>query len=857
MDNIIVNGIDRGFVFPRVYTRVAWSDPWEYIEYVYPSRVVRRLSPEGSAARLEFRFGRETRYNRVEQETFIPLDPTVLYIRITGLHPNGFEEPLWYGFIQEGGRTYQDHESGVEFIVAHGLEGLFSRVFMSRAYCAGGLEVEPPFRTQEIDWAPTFNLASDKGFGPQAGLGTILPTGNKAPGVPPLFRPADDLASNWNVKDILDYMTYEDHTFFMPLGIGGVDPEKNNWNYDAPTPLVNQLIQWNQVWEQESDTRTFLDRIFDRRRGLYWKVRVDEVGGGSPDLVFIEIDTTFSEDVEVGTFIWPASSRRVTYTVPTDVTQRHFFREPTITDQAIDEFDEFIIRGNRIKVTATFDVAAEQDEIDGNVITPLVRGWSQALQDEYDFPTETPTILAPEFDDFERRTDRFRPVYAYFNIRDDWDWKDWEGNNLAPKTFPDGRVSFDEVGDRYLGEKRFLRMTSLLEAINYAQSPPVNNNRVLSGGDYLPMMAWVFVPDTFIRRKDMFRYSNKYFECDTMGQFPGLSGADLSPLDNSFGFEVRPEALNFYALEHLASNANTLYQPILNYEDIVFTATFETDQRQHIVVENPFSVEVKRRYIIDVLSAEYWWANSDTAFRVREGLLETNHADNQVLRDGLEMLEAVASLVRQWMTVRRQILILPVIGISKAAPISLPLGAVVTSVEGQVLGEEINTPVTGRLIDFDDQTTVTETGYAGTQDTIEALLGTGVGIEARLGTTLGEEQSLYSIGRGSSGSTGGGGTGSLKAEPPTAPPSISSPAPIDPSDIYRPGSFDITSPNNDPGFFFKGEPPVPAIEMPTYGPPMPDRDPGFHLPKGSRPPLDPADIFVPLHSERYRRKGHK
>jgi hypothetical protein len=216
---------------------------------------------------------------------------------------------------------------------------------------------------------------------------------------------------------------------------------------------------------------------------------------------------------------------------------------------------------------------------------------------------------------------------------------------------------------------------------------------------------------------------NKFVLADRMDwKRPGrFHQCHIAPEMNEFG--VRIEASPRHHIGKGTFTGPSQFGPEIDYRTLIVTASYQSDQRQHILVRNPNEHETNRRLTVTLDEAEYWVASPHTVVGVNgTGDLTYINPDEMILRNDLPKLQAVAAFMEAYFFQTRQALSITVPYISATPGTSQELGVFITNIVGLQTVEPVKAVVTSQVFDFRNQTTTTKTSYMSLDEMIQAGL---------------------------------------------------------------------------------------------------------------------------------------
>lgn len=668
----IYNNFAASTLLPRA---VAWvnakrspADSWQYVPYLYPLQCVDAAAPDIGHADLAYEFGTIKREDSTQKFPFAPYNLGDYWIQIVMQRAGEGPQVAWTGIVTDDEPTFDrpDVSAGSQRIRAYQASHLLDRSVMSSARVQSGTAY------QTIQWIPAFNARSRIGFSLD---------GNRSEQLGPdgvyVFSKDGEV---WTCLDVVRYLC----------------------QYHAPAGLQIQLVgqadllsSIKEVWQFEGVTLwQALNQLIDRRRGVgFYPI----AGDGN---LFLWVFSLTERDIQIGSHVLPANPMQTFFRLPDSRPYTHFVEDLALRRTTSNYYDRIIVRGARARVTGTFSFE------DGN----LVKGWSGDLEDEY----VTAKGSDGEENDRFRQSDRFRSVFTTFIVPPNWDGKvgDGEGGSKQTLRIQPTNDGFMETqkgeGAFYYPDKTFLRELPLLVGWDYSEEPPAD----LTETGVEPAFAQPLVLVRYTFTEDP-----TYHRIETLSDsLRDAVSASCYMLDKQLGVRVMASPQHAFAHSKMDSLANPEAGPsdqdvqLLNYDTLILTATFESDERPHVVLENFGPSGMGRTLTVDVPDAEFWYVAPGTVLDVDRddpARLKKIADTNIFVRNDKEKLDAIAAFLAGWYGVRRQAVEIPIQSIG----MFVQVGALLTEIQSANLVEPIRTVVTSRLIDFAAGKTTLKTGY--------------------------------------------------------------------------------------------------------------------------------------------------
>jgi len=343
------------------------------------------------------------------------------------------------------------------------------------------------------------------------------------------------------------------------------------------------------------------------------------------------------------------------------------------------QYDRIRVLGRRIVMCCTLRAD------DGS----LVPKWTSSLETAYKDGTGSDTDSAAKQDKV-RQQDRFRPVYQLFGAPANWDH---QGGAAAPVIDAEGNINWGSVSNYQNQVRETLSWIPLREGLDYSTDPPTDQNPSGYTPDLLPPAAWLYDPEG----------SGRYVLAEEVG-------VSVSALRSDLGVFLQAQPNHLLAKGHWTGARKTTTQPKYDYDKLVVTLAFETDQRQMFSYELPGGGDGSTMDI-EVPDAELWLLAPNTVVGVAsDGTLKTSGSNGRVLRDdGQRMMMVMAGALARYYVQRARARIV----LKGLWPMSELIGQILTVVEEGNDSTTIHAPITSvEWIIGDSQQTVIKTGFA-------------------------------------------------------------------------------------------------------------------------------------------------
>jgi hypothetical protein len=705
--------ISAGDVVPRAQFRVflkeTWEAAWEESDYLEPLEFTDCAAPSMPSATFRYRFGRIKREDESEFRGFkagryrdrfvkieqLPSDPTGVS------YTHGSQDaPLlrWVGRVtDEALQTIGSARAapsgnvgagGDQYVTACGLAQELDKNVINDSVVtnADTTDEETPAPPLRIDDVLVFNDDLVAGY---------VETGNRSAGL--VFVTGDASRSShvfsneksggnpirWTARQIAEYLL----TWHAPPGItfklGGA---------------VAALAFEPPEFRVAGDTVfAALNRLFDRRRGLGWSVRVNEDGTTAEVYVYTTVDKAVVFDDST----LPANANFANIPVR-DL--GHLVRESQLRLDTLAAYDRVVVSGER--VLACFSVSFTD--------TTLEKAWDSDLENAYKAgvfsATGTPAATeSGEKVDADRASElRFARVYTTYRIPKTWNWRAGDGIggarvNVSLNVSNDGRVT---PGDETQAPVRNW-------GHQLARHLPLRLAQISSGAEN-------GVEPEYERMFAVLKLNDGKYKMAHEAKVQNGDVGHLRPLDRDFGFEISAKPNHVLAKNHWNTGATPRKSDFVpsatngfDYDEIIATVAARTDARLRVVVDRDGlapEAEPDRVLRIDVPNAELWWIANGTVKSVGPGgalVRETRSGRDLILRDDSPRLRQIAALAKAWYGKERAAMSLTL----NDASASLPIGTYVRKVSDAQGYQQVNSVVTCVTCDCERQATTIRTQF--------------------------------------------------------------------------------------------------------------------------------------------------
>jgi hypothetical protein len=689
------------------YFKQKWNaDAWAPITGVTPQRCLRGCAPIGQTADFHYDFGKIKRENTTVASIDPPRDLLDWYAKIQIYDPNGSFAPEdhWHGIIprstilRKGGITSVD--SGYQSFQAVGLEHLLDRVFIDRSHAAEMTMVggNMAYKYLEVHYIPSFNERYMKGY-------KVRGNRSESPGPDGVYVFEEAPWSKvWNNRNIVEYLL----NYFKPTG--------PKWSLTGQVDALEQIEEVHSSVHEIKTLWDWLNILIDRRRGLGFSVLPSD---GDREFV-IDVFTLVDKPVTVGPRTIPPNQRQQPFIIPSVFAETHLVDPIEFVKTSAHIYDEIEVIGRRALGLTTIS----------NRDFSMVIDASFTIRDDYIKDTEE-----------NRLADKYDGCMSTFKLDPTWDWKtDFIVGKQSMDTLllsfdDDGRVVKNEVAP-WKAHARIQRSIPLKKGWDYSKDPPEKVNDDAEDSGFLPIQVYGKLPPDTVQA-GQWRLIEKLSEGGTM-----LPNCHVRTLDNKPGFRIHatPEHI-FYRDDWPKDNAgkykDVQHIPRMEWsEELAATVAIRLDQRLRVLVKSNAGLGEKRRLVIEVPTAEYWYATKATVVDVKNGQLVRIPDSAQVLRNDVDVLQGVAAFAKGWYATIRQNVKLKLKRIYNYTDV----GVLLTSIQGQY-NEPVNTIVSSVATDFTTHTIEYGTGW-GAFDVVGELIEDKKGMASRRATEMMMEDTL-------------------------------------------------------------------------------------------------------------------
>lgn len=646
-----------------VFVRENWGDDWQACAHLQPLHGFNRLAPQMSEAKFKWEYGRILETDAAAFAVRDPKDLAGWYVRVDNLYSGG-SIPRWYGRFEDEDLDVHgadEYPQGDQTLKAGGLELDLDRFRISTVKCWQNSA------TISQETVPAFNRKARRGPGLFGNRSTAVHTDD-------VYEFSAD-GQVWNAKQVADsLLAWNLPSGGVPFVLGG---------------QADELAKLQQVWDFKPNTtlRQAFNTLVDPRRGLGWRIRVDE-----EDNAVIWIFSILDEPVSVGSETLAANTER--FAVTLDDAQD--VDEALVTLMRSSKYDRVRVQGAPIIGIGTIAFADSTMEL--AAAAALVTAYKSGASAAPGYSALS-SLEKAQLNDQYRGADRFDRL-GVFRIPVAWDRTvgDGEGGDkyvLIPTIDDDGELDFDTAQPLFLLGKAFLHHLPAMEVgKDYSVDPPTNPNP----SDADPEFRRPFV---------LLKYGGKYMYADKLPESidqTGVPSATVRMLDRELALAVdmKPRFLlfnNHWTSAEPGLLGGRLFDSTLvfDYDDMLATVALEGDQPVRIVAGGGAGGDLGRELLVEVPDARLVYIAPGTIVDVDDNGNPKRTPGGILLVDDRDRLRAIAAISWAWYGKARATVRLT---IRSRFPLIQP-GQVMMGVRSASDFREVGTVVSEEYIDFE------------------------------------------------------------------------------------------------------------------------------------------------------------
>jgi len=676
----------RRTVPPIVEVRKDWADEWHPAPDLEPTEWAIQAAAEGiSHCAFRRRYGYVKDTFETALATRSPRNLHRWWVRLRLASDQGLDT-VFVGRFQASTRIIHSsdvYRSGVQTWTAYGPLRLLEKIAVSRSYWRVP-EEELPGRVVELGWLPPMNDRDRRGD----------PVGNRYDDAEADGTYTYGGDETWTHRQYAEYLLAR---FVDESATGGPA-----WTLTGQPDLLEDLHQVIN-WGDTTTAAGILRGLINHQHGLDFFVRyrekADEDDDDETDGFEVVVFSLLPKDYEFQTRTLARNPNRVIIQVGD---------EPEVDCQlersSDHEYGRLRVFGQRIVVCCTLwgedaEVqaglvdAADAEDFAGHA--SLVPRWSTDLLNEYLDGTGNVFHDAYEHD-LARQRDHLRPVFRLFGAPNYWDLN---AGQAAPFLDEVTNVDYEQTADYQRHTRTTLDWLPLYEGIDYSTYPETDNNPDGHHPDLLPPAAWIYDP-----------YLQRYAPVEDLG-------LSLHIAQTEWGIWIDAKPAHALALNHWPGGSQpTSLDPVWDYDDLIATIAFRTDQRVEWVLEIDDHHASDGTLDVFVPEAEFWYLCPETVLGVKTDddqdsqLITTGPLGGvRILRDDSPRLAevALATLARYHSSRNKA-----VVTIRGYWPWSSLLGQILSAVEDQGDAQEVAAAITSVSWLANPPRTIIRTGYA-------------------------------------------------------------------------------------------------------------------------------------------------
>lgn len=652
-----------------VETKQFWSLPWRPAPELQLVRAVAAVSGQGlGSCELKRPYGKAKAPHDADLGMKVQEDLAGYWVRLRLLSAQG-NQIVWIGRISNETRNIHmpnlTLQSGVQTWVAYEPLHLLQRIHVGRSIW---LDNESQ---KDIGWVPDMNARDSR----------RLLVGNRSAtksGGTYLYGGT----ATWSRFDYAEYIL---KWFVDESGFNGA-----SWTLAGQANILKN-IKDNVRFGATQTVASILRELIPNRQGLDFTIIPTDSGF----LVYVFAMSAVATGY-LGTVL-PNNPRNVVVnrSQATDMLTVKVVRS---RDQ---QYGQIRVRGKRIVVCCSLRGAKAAAK--ANLNTSLESKWPAATEAAYDAGTGTPADLSDKHDK-ARRSEEFDLVYQSYGAPVNWDHN---GGGAAPFVALDGIVKRNVAAPFQSTVRETLTWLPLQKGFDYTTDPPIDNNPAGHEGSRLRPSAWLFEPADALE--------------DTTDRYVSAAESAISVMipDNEWGVSLAANPNHLLALSHFAGAADTDILPKYDYEEMIATIAFESDQRLELGIDlnllYPFlsipiiSPPSSGILNIDDPDAEFWYLAPNTIVGTdADGNLKGSGGVGRVLRNDTPRIAlTVAGAIARYFNERAR----AEITIKGYRAFYGLLGAILTVIEDQGVTFTIQAPITQvEIIGGDQPQTIVRTG---------------------------------------------------------------------------------------------------------------------------------------------------
>ncbi len=655
----------------EVEYRATWADPWLSASGLEVVRAVATAGAQDLAScELQCRYGmvQDAGESGFTLRQF-PSGFRGLWIRIKLEDEMAIKSVQWIGRISSDPTRVHiasSVASGLTTFAAYGPQQELRKCAVGTSFWYDSTSDE----VQELEWVPSFNLRDSDGLV----IGNRTPDSHLDTHDSHHFCSDRSTAELWTPADVATYilknfMEYTDGPVWELAGqVSAIESEDFVLSMDS-TSTVDQVLR----------------RIISTRQGLDYRIVYCEgTGPSDPERFEVQVFSVATYSVYYQGHTLPANPDQVILNLHAHNDAVEVIRELTHDHK----YCQIRVRGGRI--VACCSLVGNSAHVTSSLKGTLSHLVAQSLITAY--KAAEGEGADPEEHDAFRKQDRFRNVFRLFGAPMDWNQA---AHGLARTVDSNGDLQGAGTGDFQNVHRTTKSWTPLSEDVDYSVDPPVDSDSTRPH-DLLPPIVWLYDHE-----------NARYVSAEEMGISVSVSSSDLAVY-----LSAAPNYL--LALNHWNDAQAGDKDPLYDWEEMVVTLAFPTDQRLQLVHGDALPDGDGSIIDIDVPEAELWYVAPGTFVRTDNygDLVTVPGAGLLVIRNDVEKLRRVmAGAIARYRYARGR----GQIRMKGLWPWAELLGQILATFTGPSGStESIDAPITSITWNFDAHgpTTTLQTGFA-------------------------------------------------------------------------------------------------------------------------------------------------
>ena len=657
---------------PIVEVKPTWGDDWQIsMELELVSCQLSTPAHDLSQAQFSRRYGTVKQPWQGDYATAATWGTSGgWWVRVRIVGDQGLQT-IWIGRIAGQNRNVYGSAAGpvgVQGWVAYGPMQILRKIAVSNSYWWDDVQ------RRKLAWCPSINDRDDR---------NMIVGNRSADKHDGIFLYGGDEV--WSHYDFLEYL--------LDIFVDETDGGGPSWSIGGQADLLRDFSE-NIRMDTTRTVDQLLAEIIPIRFGVDYKIVHDDDSGFE-----ISVYALSAREYSFGEQTLPKNPNTVS--VRSGETRDNLETRVVETDDH--RYGRIRILGKRVVVCCSLAGA----EYQGVVAATLVKKWDDPLEASY--KDGTGAAADPNAaQDAVRKRDLFRPVFQHFGAPVRWFH---QMGRAAPYIDAAGQVEPVARLEYQNQIRRTLSWIPLREGFDYSQDPPVDHNLATYMPEFRSCSAWLLAEPWTIDHPDPDSQFSKSCEAASIG---------VSAAQTDWGVCLSASPNHRLAKNHWFPARGTEHPPVFDYERLVATIAFESDQRLRLELEIPDAKPSDGTLDIEVPDAELWYLAPQTVVDVKgeHELLEavpvtqvfTSGDTGRVLRNDVDRLAMVmAGAIARYGSSRLR----GTITIKGLVPWGALLGQILTVIEEGGDTHRIEAPITSvAWMVGDKPRTIISTGFA-------------------------------------------------------------------------------------------------------------------------------------------------